>query len=78
MTSKTREEVQAEVDAINSMAKASKAVVLPCRECDGAGYRDSPLFGDPYLGCERLLCSKCNGTGSRLKFGAGCCHRIND
>lgn len=65
---KTKAEVEAEVAAINKIVRERKAHVLPCRECNGEGYKNYPIYGDWRLGSERMQCSLCNGTGNRIKF----------
>lgn len=68
MTGKTREEVQAEVDAINQMKRDTQAQVLPCGDCYGRGWVEYPVYGDPRLGYDRQKCFACGGTGNRLRF----------
>jgi hypothetical protein len=65
----TREEVEAEVAAVNKLMRNHKGEATPCRACDGLGYKEYPLFGDPALGYTREGCGGCAGTGIRVRFG---------
>lgn len=60
----TRDEVEAEVKAMNRFKLQNSKTVVPCSYCDGKGKLFTAIFGDPALGyAPNGPCLHCKGTG---------------